>query len=99
MPFPDGLLSGLDVALNEAEFHNARVRTDIAEAMLDFRVLALPEVGPEPGERERVLRLRLTDVGRVAASLRPGRWNDQNVEPEPFSLDDLNPDPPTVIRI
>jgi hypothetical protein len=69
MAIPDGLLPGLDMALNEAEWHNARVRSDIQEAMLEFRVLALPEVGPEPDASGRVLRLRLIQVDRVAASL------------------------------
>jgi hypothetical protein len=89
-PFPDGLISGLNVALNEAEWHNARVRADTSEAMLDFRVLALPEVGPEPSEDDRVLRLRLSYVGRVAASLRNGRWDDDSAETVAFDLDDLN---------
>jgi len=90
MVVPDDLLSGLDVALNEAEWHNARVRSDVSEAMLDFRVLALPEVGPEPDAEGRVLRLRLIQVGRVAASLRSGLWNDEEAAVEPFDLEDLN---------
>jgi hypothetical protein len=87
---PENLLSELDVALNEAEWHNARVRPEIAEAMLDFRVWALPEVGPEPNEQDRVLRLRLTDIGRVAASLRAGRWDDEAAQVEDFQIEDLN---------
>jgi hypothetical protein len=89
VPFPEGLLSGLDVALNEAEWHDAAVRTDIAEALLVFVVLALPEEGPERPHEERVLKLRLGHVGRVVASLRHGRWNDADARVEPFRLDDL----------
>lgn len=87
---PAGLLSDLDIALNEAEWHNARVRTDIAEAMLDFRVLTLPESGSEPDHNGRVVRLRLTQVGRVIASLRHGRWDDLTADVEQFSLEALN---------
>jgi hypothetical protein len=87
MAEPGTLLHELEVALNEAERHNARVRTDTAEVMLDFRVLTLPEVGPEPSPRERVLRLRLTEVGRVAASLRNGLWNDKTAAVVPFALE------------
>jgi hypothetical protein len=78
------------VALNEAELHDTVVRADIAEAMVVLRVLALPQVGPEPDARDRVLRLRLTQVGRVAASLRLGRWDDEAAVVEPFALNDLS---------
>jgi hypothetical protein len=90
MELPEDLLAGLDVALNEAEWHNARVRANMRDAILDFRVFALPESGPEPDERGRVVRLRFSEVGRVAASLRSGRWDDQSAAIEPFDLDELN---------
>lgn len=90
MNFPEGLLADLNIALNEAEWHDAVVRSDIAEAMLVFRVLALPESGPEPGPRERVLRLRVSEIGRVAASLREGRWDDADAAVQPFDLEQLS---------
>jgi hypothetical protein len=88
--FPDDLLAHLDIALNEAEWHDVVLRRDIAEAMLVFRVLALPEVGPEPSERDRVLKLLLSEVGRVAASLRTGHWDDSAAPVQSFDLDQLS---------
>jgi hypothetical protein len=60
------------------------VRPERGEAAVLLSVLSLPEIGPEPDDR-RVL-LRLTEVGRVAASLRQGRWDDPDAPVETFSL-------------
>ena len=90
MPLPDALLSGLDVALNEADLHHLRVRTDIAQALVDLVVLTLPEVGPEPDLEGRFVSFNLVQVGRVVASLREGRWDDEGAAVTAFDLDDLD---------
>ncbi|HTT87911.1 MAG TPA: hypothetical protein VMF65_00035 [Acidimicrobiales bacterium] len=84
------LLSALDVALNEAELHHLRVRTDIAQAVIDLVVLTLPVVGPEPDLEGRIVSLNLWDVGRVVASLREGRWDDEMAPVTRFELSDLD---------
>jgi len=66
------LLSGLDVALNESRWLDAVVRGNLGQAIALLEVLSLPEDGPEPGDPK--LMLRLSRVGRVAASLRKGHW-------------------------
>ena len=84
------LLSALDVALNEADLHHARVREDTAQALIDLVVLTLPEAGPEPDLQGRTVSLSLLRVGRVIASLREGRWDDESAPVTPFQLDQLD---------
>lgn len=55
--------------------------------MLLMEVLTLPEIGPEPEDRRRIWRL--TEVGRVSASLRLGLWNDDAAAVELFTLDEF----------
>ena len=78
---------GLDVALNEAELLGFEVLPDRRVAAATFRVLTLPESGPAPDDRR--VQLFFHPVGRVAASLRNGQWNDPNAAIVPFSIDDL----------
>jgi hypothetical protein len=66
------------------------VRVDTASwtAYVTLDVLSLPEDGPPPEDR-RVL-LVLHPVGRIAASLRHGLWNDETAPVEPFTVDRLD---------
>jgi hypothetical protein len=86
--FDDDLRSSLNIGLNEATFLNLRINPDRALVDLLFSVLTLPEEGPEP-EDPRIM-VRLQGVGRIAASLRHGLWNDDSAEVESSSLDQLS---------
>jgi hypothetical protein len=78
-----------NVALNEATLLGAEVSPERRMAAITLSVLSLPEVGPAPEDRR--VQLLLSQVGRVAASLRHGRWDDENAAIEPFELEDLLP--------
>ncbi len=89
MPSTEELHSHGDVALNEADVLDIRVDPTGREARLLIRVLTLPEVGPEPADRRVVLVLRR--IGRIVASMRHGRWDDQEAEVEALTLEQLSP--------
>jgi len=50
-------------------------------------VLTLPEEGPPPKDRRR--QFLFSPIGRVAASLRHGHWNDLSAPVEAFTIDKL----------
>lgn len=77
----------LNIALNEAELLGFEVAPDRRVAAATFRVLTLPEVGT-PSEDRRVQFL-FHPVGRVAASLRNGRWDDASAAVVPFGIHEL----------
>jgi hypothetical protein len=77
----------LNVALNEATLLGAEVDTELRTAAVTLSVLSLPEKGPPP-EDPRV-QLLLQPVGRVCASLRHGRWDDEEAPVEGFRIDEL----------
>lgn len=81
------LQSDLNTALNEATLVGATVDEPERRAKITLAVLALPEVGPPP-EDPRVM-LVLAPIGRVCASLRGGRWNDETAPVRPFALSQL----------
>jgi hypothetical protein len=87
-PLTADLLAGLDVALNESELHDVVVDVGRGEALVLVSVLTLPEEGPEPADRRRLLHL--LGVTQVTASLRHGRWDDDSAPVEPFALDELS---------
>ncbi len=77
-----------DTALNEATLLSAYVATPQRGVSLTFAVLSLPEDGgPEP-EDPRV-RLVLSQVGRIAGSVRHGPWDDPSSPVERFSIEDI----------
>ena len=78
---------GLSVALNEATLLGMEVDTDRKLAAATFRVLTLPEEGPPPSDPR--VQIIFSPVGRVAASLRLGRWNDLKAQVVSFDIDDL----------
>lgn len=83
----DELRSELDVALNEADLLGLEVDAQRRIAAATFRVLTLPPDG-SPSDDSRVQML-FRPVGRGAASLRKGCWDDASAEVIPFRLADL----------
>jgi hypothetical protein len=81
------LRNELGVALNEADLLGFEVDPARRIATATFRVLTLPAEGPPPADRR--VQMLFRPVGRVAASLRNGFWNDEAAEVVPFSLDEL----------
>jgi hypothetical protein len=79
--------SGLNVALNEADLLGFEVDPGRRIAAATFRVLTLPEIGPAPDDRR--VQFLFRPVGRVAASLRDGRWDDPEAPVVPFALGEL----------
>lgn len=80
---------GLGVALNEATLLGVEVDPVRRRAGITLQVLTLPaEEGAAPPEDSRVQML-LHPVGRVAASLRAGAWDDAKAPVERFALDQL----------
>src|SRR6266511_308354 len=68
--------AALGVALNEAALLGVEVDRGTRHAAATLAVLSLPMEGPEPEDRR--VQLVLESVGRFAASLRLGRWDDGN---------------------
>lgn len=79
--------TGLGIALDEADLLGFEVNPERRIAGATFRVLTLPESGPLPDDRR--VQLLFRPVGRVAASLRNGRWDDPHAAVVPFPIDDL----------
>jgi hypothetical protein len=67
---------GLGVAFEEAALLGAEIDSSTRRAGITLSVLTLPEVGDEPEDRR--LQILLLNVGRAAASLRLGRWDDSS---------------------
>jgi hypothetical protein len=80
---------GLDlgVALNEATLLG--VEYDVSKNIVEttFSVLTLPEQGPSPEDSRRVIIF--SEIGRIAASLRHARWNDDAALAEVFPVEQL----------
>jgi len=78
---------GLSIALNEAILLGIEVDTNRNLAAATFRVLTLPEQGSPPDDSR--VQLIFAPVGRVAASLRLGRWDDREARVSAFQIDEL----------
>ena len=87
MELGEEVKSDLGVALNEATMLGAEVDTERSMAFVTFDVLTLPLVGPPPNDRR--IQFVFHPIGRVAASLRLGDWNDAGAKVVPFELGDL----------
>jgi hypothetical protein len=79
---------GFDVALNEATLLGAELNAERRSASLSFSVLSLPADGGAAPEDSRI-QLILQPVGRLAAALRDGRWDDASAPVRRFSLQQL----------
>ena len=87
MRLSDDAIHGLNVALNEATWLGLSVDTEGARAAATLAVLSLPESGPAPEDRR--VQLLMQPVGRIAASYRQGRWNDDTASVLPLTLAEL----------
>jgi hypothetical protein len=81
-------VDGLGVALNEATLTDVVVDVPARTVRVTLRVLTLPEGGPASEDFPVVLTL--SPVGRIAASLRHGLWNDATAAVEPFPIEELS---------
>lgn len=87
MPTDPAVLADLDLALDEATLWRVELEPEARVATVVLTVLSLPE---DDGPAEpRLVRLILAPVGRLAASLRHGSWNDREAQVEDFPLSDL----------
>jgi len=75
------------MALNEATLLGAEVDPLTRVAGLTFSVLSLPASGPPPSDTR--VQILLGTVGRVAASLRAGTWDDSSAGALAFQLSGL----------
>ena len=88
MDLSDDQRHDLDVALNEATLLGAEVDPEWRAAALTFSVLSLPpDDGPPPDDAR--VQFIVGPVGRLAASLRNGRWDDAHAAVEEFALNRL----------
>jgi hypothetical protein len=88
MEFSAEQLRTFGVALNEATVIAVDVESARRAVAVTLGVLSLPtDDGPAPGDPRVVLLLE--PVGRIAASLRHGRWDDADARVETFALEDL----------
>jgi hypothetical protein len=88
MEFSDDQRHALGVALNEATLIGVEVNAERRAASLTFVPLSLPVAGAAPPDDPRV-QFILSPVGRVAASLRDGLWNDAEASVERVALEEL----------
>ena len=80
-------IAGLDLALDEAKLLGLEVSPKHGVAAATFAVLTLPEQGPPPKDSRR--QFLFSPIGRVAASLRHGHWDDSSASVEPFTIEKL----------
>ena len=80
-------IQGLGVALNEATLLGIEASPAKRLVGATFAVLTLPESGPAP--KDSRFQFVFDPVGRIAASLRLGRWDDRAAKVEKFSVEQL----------
>jgi hypothetical protein len=90
MQLTDDLKAGLGVAFNEATLLGVEVQPLRRLAGVTLGLLTLPP-GEGPAPEDPRVQLRLSPVGRVAVSLRLGRWDDPAAQVVPVTLADLLP--------
>ena len=79
---------GLGVALNEAEWLGIAGNAEAHLVAISLRVLALPADELPPVE-SAIVTLSLSGVSRIAASLRDGRWDDEEADVVGLDLAEL----------
>ena len=77
----------LGLALDESSLIGFEFLGDRRLVAITLEVLTLPPEGPAPADRRR--QLVFEPIGRVAASLRDGVWNDRSAKVHELTLDDL----------
>ena len=94
MRFSDQQLSAFGVALNEATLLAVEVNPELRRAVV---TIELPVAGTDltidgrltADADDRRMQLVLEPIGRVAASLRHGHWDDPRALEEPLELEQL----------
>jgi len=81
------LATKLGTALNESSIVGMEYSKTKNTVAITFSVLALPESGAEP-EDPRLLFV-FYNIGRIAASLRHGNWDDDDAPIETFEIEKL----------
>jgi hypothetical protein len=87
MKLAEEQILGLNIALEEAVLLGLEVDSKRRMAAATFAVLTLPETGPVPEDRR--VQFLFAPVGRIAASLRNGRWDDPKAGVSQFKLEEL----------
>jgi len=87
MELSSKLKADLGIAINEATLLGAELDPSQSTAFVTFSVLTLPPEGPPPDDRR--IQFVFHPVGRVAASLRLGRWDDPTAQVVAFDVEDL----------
>jgi hypothetical protein len=85
MKLSEQQIQGLGVALNEATLLGIEASPERQLVGATFAVLTLPENGPAPQDSR--VQFVFNSAGRIAASLRLGRWDDRAAKVEKFSVD------------
>ena len=80
-------IHGLGVALNEATLLGIEASPERKLVGATFQVLTLPEKGSSPPDSR--VQFIFNSVGRIAASLRLGRWDDRAAKVEKFGIGQL----------
>ena len=78
---------GLGVAFNEATLLGAEVSPEQQTCAITVSLLTLPESGPAPEDSR--IQILLRPVGKVWASLRLGRWDDDAAPVQRFEMPEL----------
>jgi len=87
MNLTEEIKAGLNIALNEATLLGVEVSPHRRIAGATLSVLTLPEAGPSPDDSRR--QFLFQPVGRIAASLRLGHWDDPKATVIPFTIEEL----------
>ena len=87
MEITRAIIDGLGVALNEATLLGVELLPETRVVGVTLSLLTLPEAGPPPQDTR--VQFRLAPVGRVAASLRLGRWDDPAAKVVKFRAEEL----------
>ncbi|WP_218188429.1 hypothetical protein, partial [Desulfosarcina cetonica] len=88
MKLSDEIAKGLGVALNESSLLGVEYSDELNCASATFSILTLPnEKDSEPPDSR--IQMIFHNVGRIAASLRNGYWNDYDADIEKFKLNEL----------
>lgn len=80
-------IHGLGTALNEATLLGVEPNPERELVGATFDVLTLPKDGPSQADSR--IQIVFCNVGRIAASLRLGRWDDRNAKIEKLEVEQL----------
>ena len=87
MEISEELVAKLGTALNESSIAGMEYSKKKNAVAVTFSVLTLPESGLEPKDPRR--QFVFYNIGRIAASLRHGNWDDDGAPVETFEIENL----------